>query len=108
MSKYHYGNNGRSSVLELSFEVEDCDSFRFYLEAGGLHGAKVNGKWKIYVRHNGNWEFVQDINYTEPNGYFDIKLDGYKNFDAITACPMVQGNATYSAVFSLQNVHCVL
>ena len=105
---YHYGNNGRSSVLELSFEVEDCDSFRFYLEAGGLHGAKVNGKWKIYVRHNGNWEFVQDINYTEPNGYFDIKLDGYKNFDAITACPMVQGNATYSAVFYLQNVHCVL
>ena len=37
---YHYGNNGRSSVLELSFEVEGCDSFRFYLEAGGLHGAK--------------------------------------------------------------------
>ncbi len=26
------------------------------------------------------------------NGYFDIKLDGYKNFDAITACPMVQGS----------------
>jgi len=106
--RYSFGNGGHSSIIEFNSEIENCDSFQFCLEAGGLHGAKVNGTWKIYIRCNGNWEFAQDINYTEPNGYFDIKLDGYKNFDAITACPMVQGNATYSAVFYLQNVHCVL
>lgn len=105
---YHFGNNGSSSILELSIDVEGCDSFRFYLEAGGWYGAKVNGTWKIYIRRNGRWEYVQDINYTEPNGYFDIKLDGYKDFDAITAYPTVQGNATYSAIFYLQNVHCIL
>lgn len=106
--RYSFGNGGHSSIIEFSSEIENCDSFQFCLEAGGLHGAKVNGTWKIYIRCNGNWEFAQDINYTEPDGCFDIKLNGYKNFDAITAYPTVQGNATYSAVFYLQNVHCVL
>lgn len=105
---YHFGNNGRSSILELSLEMANCDSFQLYLEANGWHGAKVNGTWKIYIRCNGRWEYVQDINYTEPSGYFDIKLNGYKDFDAITAYPTVQGNASYSAIFYLQNVHCIL
>ena len=106
--RYSFGNGGHSSIIEFNSEIENCDSFQFCLEAGGLHGAKVNGTWKIYIRCNGNWEFAQDINYTEPDGCFDIKLNGYKNFDAITAYPTVRGNATYSAVFYLQNVHCVL
>lgn len=106
--RYSFGNGGHSSIIEFNSEVENCDSFQFCLEAGGLHGAKVNGTWKIYIRCNGNWEFAQDINYTEPDGCFDIKLNGYKNFDAITVYPTVRGNATYSAVFYLQNVHCVL
>lgn len=72
---YHFGNGGSSSILELSFEAEDCDSFRFYLEAHGEYGAKVNGKWKIYIRSNGKWEFIQDIDYTQPRGYFDIEFD---------------------------------
>lgn len=104
---YHFGNNGSGAVLELSTEVEDCDSFRFCLEANGLYGAKVNGKWKIHIRHNGKWEFVQDINYTEPEGYFDIHFETPKTFDAITAYPTVQGNASYSPLFYLQNVHCL-
>ncbi len=105
---YHFGNNGRSSILELSLKMANCDSFQLYLEANGWHGAKVNGTWKIYIRCNGRWEYVQDIKYTEPSGYFDIKLNGYKDFDAITAYPTVQGNASYSAIFYLQNVHCIL
>lgn len=106
--RYSFGNGGHSSIIEFTSEIENCDSFQFCLEAGGLHGAKVNGTWKVYIRCNGNWEFVRDINYTEPNGYFDIKLNGYKSFDAITAYPTVRGNATYSASFYLQNVHCTL
>lgn len=106
--RYSFGNGGHSSIIEFNSEIENCDSFQFCLEAGGLHGAKANGTWKIYIRCNGNWEFAQDINYTEPDGCFGIKLNGYKNFDAITAYPTVWGNATYSAVFYLQNVHCVL
>ena len=106
--RYSFGGGGHSSVIEFSSEIEDCDSFQFCLEAGGLHGAKVNGTWKVYIRCNGSWEFAQDINYTEPDGCFDIKLDGYKSFDAITAYPTVRGNATYSSFFYLQNVHCKL
>ena len=106
--RYSFGNGGHSSIIEFTSEIENCDSFQFCLEAGGLHGAKVNGTWKVYIRCNGNWEFAQDVSYTEPNGYFDIKLNGYKSFDAITAYPTVRGNATYSASFYLQNVHCAL
>ncbi len=105
---YHFGNGGSSSVLEFSSEVTDCDSFRFCLEASGMYGAKVNGTWKIYIRHNGQWEYVQDIDYTQPKGYFDIKLDGPKTFDAITAHPTVEGNASYTSAFYLRNVHCVI
>lgn len=106
--RYSFGGGGHSAVIEFSSEIEDCDSFQFCLEAGGLHGAKVNGTWKVYIRCNGNWEFAQDISYTEPDGCFDIKLNGYKSFDAITAYPTVRGNATYSSFFYLQNVHCKL
>ncbi|MGM9549207.1 MAG: zinc-ribbon domain-containing protein [Faecousia sp.] len=105
---YRFGNGGSSSVLELSTEVENCDSFRFCLEATGLHGARVNGTWKIYIRHAGKWEFVQNIDYTQPKGNFDIEFEMPKTFDAITAYPTVQGNASYSSLFYLQNVHCII
>lgn len=105
---YRFGNGGSSSVLEFSSEIMNCDSFRFCLEASGMYGAKVNGTWKIYIRHNGQWKFVQDIDYTQPKGYFDIKLDEPKTFDAITAHPTVEGNASYTSSFYLQNVHCVI
>lgn len=105
---YHLGDGGTSSILEFSSEVADCDSFRFCLEAEGLHGARVNGTWKIYIRHNGKWEFVQDIDFTQPKGYFDIQFDEPKTFDAITAHPTVRGNASYSSLFYLQDVHCIL
>lgn len=104
---YRFGNGGSSSILELSTEVKNCDSFRFYLESHGLYGAKVNGTWKIYIRHDGKWEFVQDIDYTQPKGYFDIEFEEPKTFDAITAYPTVAGNASYSSLFYLLNVHCV-
>lgn len=104
---YRFGTGGSSSILELAIEVENCDSFRFYLEASGQYGAKENGRWKIYIRHNGKWEFVQNIDYEEPKGYFDIVLEGPKTFDAITAYPTVEGNASYSSLFYLQNVHCI-
>lgn len=103
---YHFGNGGSSSILELAIPIEECTSMTFYLEANGEHGAKVNGKWKIYVRNNGKWKFVQEINYTEPNGSFDIKFDEPMSFDAITAYPTVQGNASYSSFFYPQNVDC--
>lgn len=104
---YHFGNSGSGAVLELSTEVEDCDFFRFCLEANGMYGAKVNGKWKIHIRHNGKWEFVQDINYTEPEGYFDIHFETPRSFDAITAYPTMKGNASYYPLFYLENVHCL-
>ena len=104
---YRFGNGGSSSVLELSTEVENCDSFRFCLEANGLHGARVNGTWKIYIGHDGKWEFVQNIDYTEPKAYFDINFEEPKTFDAITAHPTVEGNASYSSLFYLRNVHCI-
>ena len=104
---YRFGNTGSSSILELSVEVTRCDSFRFYLEASGLRGAKVNGTWKIYIRQNGKWKFLQTIDYTQPKGYFDIVLDEPKTFDAITAYPTVEGNASYDSLFYLQNVHCI-
>lgn len=103
---YRFGNSGRSSILELNIPIEDCSSMTFYLEANGKHGAKVNGKWKIYIRSYGKWEFLQEINYTEPQGSFDVTFDEAKSFDAITAYPTVQGNASYSSFFYLQNVDC--
>lgn len=104
---YRFGNGGSSSVLELDTEVEGCKSFRFYLESSGLRGAKVNGTWKIYIRHDGEWEHVKDITYKQPSGTFDIKFDTPKTFDAITAYPTVMGNASYSSLFYLQDVYCV-
>lgn len=105
---YHFGNGGSSSILELSSEIENCDSFSFYLESHGERGAKVNGTWKVYIRCNGKWEFVDKINYTEPNGSFYFTFDTPKTFDAITAYPTVQGNASYSSLFYLKDVHCFL
>lgn len=104
--KYRFGNGGSSSILEMTIPVEDCTSMSFYLEANGEHGAKVNGTWKIYVRSNGKWKFLQEINYMEPSGSFDLEFDGTLSFDAITAHPTVQGNASYSSFFYLQDVDC--
>lgn len=103
---YHFGNGGSSSILELAIPIEDCTSMSFCLEANGERGAKVNGKWKIYVRNNGKWKFIQEINYSEPSGSFDIDFDEPMSFDAITAHPTVQGNASYSSFFYLENVDC--
>lgn len=104
--KYRFGNSGTSSILELAIPVEDCTSMSFYLNAHGERGAKVNGKWKIYVRSNGKWKFVETIDYKEPDGSFDIEFDEPMAFDAITAYPTVQGNASYSAYFYPENVDC--
>lgn len=105
--KFHYGNSGKCSVIELPAELENCDSCTLYLEAEGQHGAKVNGTWKVYVRSNGEWEYVQEISFTEPDGSFKLRFNRPKNFDAITAHPTVQGNASYGAWFCLEDVHCV-
>lgn len=104
--KYRFGYSGSSSILELAVPIEDCTSMSLYLEANGAYGAKVNGKWKIYVRSNGKWEFLEEINYTEPSGSFDFEFDEPMSFDAITAYPTVQGNASYTSFFYLQNVDC--
>lgn len=105
---YRFGNGGSSSILKLSKKVENCDTCTFYLESHGQRGAKVNGNWKVYIRCNGQWEFVKKINYSEPNGSFTLVFDSPKTFDAITAHPTVQGNATYSSLFYLEDVHCLL
>lgn len=104
---YHFGYGGSSAIMELPAEMENCDSFTFFVEANGEYGAKVNGDWKVYIRQKGEWEFVQKIDYKEPKGYFKIEFDEPKTFDAITAHPTVQGNASYSSWFSLINVHCL-
>ena len=103
--KYNFGNGGSSSILELDMEIENCTRTGFYLEANGLRGAKVNGTWKIYIRSNGSWIFAKSINYSEPSGTFEIKFDTPTDFDAITAYPTVQGNASYSSGFMLTDVY---
>lgn len=103
--KYRFGNNGSSSIKLLDTEVYNCDRMGFYLESNGLHGAKVNGTWKIYVRSNGSWIFADEIYYTEPSGTFEIRFSTPIDFDAITAYPTVQGNASYSSYFALVDVH---
>lgn len=104
--KYRFEGSGRSSIMEFASEVEDCDSFRFCLEASGARGAKVNGNWKVHIRCNGKWEYVNTFDFTEPSGYMDVKFETPKTFDAITAYPTVRGNASYSALFYLEDVHC--
>ena len=104
---YRFGNGGSSSVREFSSDIENCDSFRFYLESHGERGAKVNGKWKLYIRQGGSWVFVKNFDYTQPSGYINVKFHAPVTFDAITAYPTVQGNATYSSLFYLTDVHCL-
>lgn len=103
--KFHYGNNGRSSIKILETEVTNCDKTGFYLEANGLRSAKVNCNWKIHVRSHGKWVFVKEIHFTEPSSTFTIKFDKPMDFDAITAYPTIQGNASYSSYFALVDVH---
>jgi len=103
--KYRFGNGGSSSVLELEMDIENCTRMDFYLEANGLRGARVNGTWKVYIRSNGSWIFAKSIDYSEPSGTFTIKFDTPTDFDAITAYPTVQGNASYSSGFMLANVY---
>lgn len=103
--KYHFGNNGTSSVLELEIEVEDCDYMTLYVEAEGRYGAKVNGNWKFYIRSHGEWVFAKEFYYEEPSGYVTVRFDRPMDFDAITAYPTVQGNASYVAGYMLCDVH---
>lgn len=103
---YYPASGVSSSVFELSMPVVDCTSMTFHLEASGNHGAKTNGNWKIYIRNNGRWEYLQTINFTEPSGDFDFVFSKPMSFDAISAYPTVRGNATYSALFYPKNVTC--
>lgn len=104
--RYKYGNNGKALILELEFPIEDCTAMTFYVAAQGQRGARANGKWEIYGRHNGQWEFIKEIDYTEPEGRFEIEFESPKSFEAITACPQILGNATLEMFFCLQNVDC--
>lgn len=103
--KYRFGNNGRSSIKILETEVTNCDKTGFYIEANGLRGAKVNCNWKIHVRSHGKWVFVKEVYFNEPSCTFTINFDKPMDFDAITAYPTVQGNASYSSYFALVDVH---
>lgn len=103
---YHFGNGGQAAILEFTSTVKNCRSFTFYLEVEGNYGAHFNGTWKIFVRSHGKWVHVSDINFQEPDGYFDITLDSSRDFDAITAYPTIQGNASYSVYFNIYDVHC--
>lgn len=103
--KYRYGCSGASSVKALDTRVENCDQTGFYIEANGNYGANVSCNWKIYVRSGGTWVFVKEVYYSEPSGTFTIKFDRPMNFDAITAYPTIQGNASYSSYFCLVDVH---
>ena len=101
----NYGYNGRASIKELEMEVFNCDRTGFYLEAEGQYGANVGGTWKVYVRSYGEWIMVQEINFTQPDGYFVIEFDEPMDFDAVSAHPTVTGNASYNFYFALADVH---
>lgn len=104
---YHYGNGGRSSIMELETEIENCDRTDIYIEAKGNYGASVSCNWKIYVRSHGTWVFAKEVYFSEPSGTFQIRFDSPMDFDAVTAYPTVQGNASYSCYFAPVNVHIV-
>lgn len=101
---YYFGNGGRAAIFELSSPVENCHSMTFYLSASGLHNTHFNGKWKLLVRSHGDWEYVQDLDFQEPDGYFTITFDKAMDFDAITAYPTILGNATYNVYFEVSDV----
>lgn len=103
---YSYGNGGHSSILNLSFPVKECTSMTLHLEASGNHGAKMNCTWKFYVRSGGKWKMVQKLDFKEPSGDFEIQFDTPMSFDAITAHPTKQGNASYSCNYHLEDVDC--
>lgn len=103
---FSFGNGGQAAILELETEVEKCRSMTLYLEASGLYGANVSGKWKLHIRSHGTWEYVQDIHFTQPDGSFTIRFDTPKDFDAITVYPTVQGNATYNIYYNIYDVYC--
>lgn len=103
---YSYGNGGHSSILNLSFPVKECTSMTLHLEASGNRGAKMNGTWKFYVRSGGKWKMVQKLDFKEPSGDFEIQFDTPMSFDAITAHPTKEGNASYSCNYHLADVDC--
>lgn len=103
---YHFGNGGSAAVIEFDSTVEDCRSLTFYLRASGNYGSHCNGSWKVLIKSHGKWEHVKDISYQEPEGYFTIKFDTPTSFDAMTAYPTVQGNASYGVFFDVYDVYC--
>lgn len=103
---YSYGNGGHSSILNLNFPVKECTSMTLHLEATGNHGAKMNGTWKFYVRSGGKWKMVQKLDFKQPSGDFEIQFDTPMSFDAITAHPTKEGNASYSCNYHLAEVDC--
>ncbi len=103
--KYRHGN-AQCGYREMSFEVEDCTSFEFYLEAEGNYGANVNGEWLVYIRSNGTWKHVKTFTFSEPSDAITIRLDGPTDFDAIVAYPTKRGNASYGAYFTVREAWC--
>ena len=103
--KYQYDTYGESSIKVLNMEVTNCDCTGFYIESSGQYGATTTCNWKIYVRSHGEWVFAKEVYFTEPSGTFFIKFDYPMDFDAITAYPTIQGNASYVNYFALVDVH---
>ena len=103
---YYFGNGGSAAVIEFASTVEGCRSLTFYLKASGNYGSHCNGSWKIFIKTHGKWEHVKDIDFQEPEGYFAIRFDTPTDFDAITAYPTIQGNASYSVYFDVYDVYC--
>lgn len=103
---YHFGNGGQAAIRLISGGVEECRSMTFYLRASGQQGTCFSGKWKLLVRSHGTWENVEDLDFQEPDEYFTIRFDTPMDFDAVTAYPTIQGNATYNVFFDISDVRC--
>lgn len=103
---YHHGNGGNAAILEFPSGVENCRSLTFYLQVSGNYGTHFNGKWKVFVRSNGKWKHAATLDFQEPDGSFAITFDTPTDFDAMTAYPLIQGNASYSVYFDISEVFC--
>lgn len=103
---YHHGNGGNAAILEFPSGVEDCRSLTFYLQVSGNYGTHFNGDWKVFVRSHGKWKHAADLDFQEPDGYFAITFDVPTDFDAMTAYPTIQGNASYNIYFRISDVYC--
>ncbi len=104
--KYNYGNGGHSSVMEYTTPIEDCTSVDLCVEAEGNYGASVNGNWKVHFKIDGKWKEITSFSYSGSSTTTHIEFPSPVTIEAITAYPTKQGNASYSCLYSLQNVWC--